>query len=242
MASLPQVDASNATDKSRLGTEDAKDGPAGGGKLSLGGKIGGASQGLGKLASLMKKGPSPAGKTGDAGKGAPGAGNPGGAAPNGGGSGGLMGMLFLKKKLNKWRTGKLKTWNLNESTQGSVKSVVENTYRLEPSKGNRFLPVKVKECIEQVLQRLLRQDTKYNAKTFSMLSRIIADEIKEKVKGLGFSRYKLVVHVMLGENRGQGLQAASRCVWDLDTDNSASLTFRSPHVAGVINVFGTYYE
>ncbi|XP_032120097.1 tctex1 domain-containing protein 2 [Sapajus apella] len=36
---------------------------------------------------------------------------------------------------------------------------------------------------------------------------------------MGFDRYKMVVQVVIGEQRGEGVFMASRCFWDADTDN-----------------------
>ena len=48
--------------------------------------------------------------------------------------------------------------------------------------------------------------------------------IKEKVKDLGYERYKLVVQVTVGEKTGQGIRLASRCLWDTATDKYVSLS------------------
>ena len=44
---------------------------------------------------------------------------------------------------------------------------------------------------------------------------------------LGYDRYKLIVQVVLGENRQQGVRVMSRCLWDPDTDNYASYSFKN---------------
>ena len=59
---------------------------------------------------------------------------------------------------------------------------------------------------------------------------------------LGLPRYKFVVQVSLGEVRGQGVRVASRCLWDTDTDNHASYSFRSDSVWCSVMVFGLYAE
>ena len=41
----------------------------------------------------------------------------------------------------------------------------------------------------------------------------LSDVVKEKVKGLGFDRYKLVVQVTVGQKVGQAMRIASRCLW-----------------------------
>ncbi len=42
---------------------------------------------------------------------------------------------------------------------------------------------------------------------------------------LGLPRYKFMVQVLIGENRGQGVRMGSRCFWDSNTDSQASETF-----------------
>ena len=44
---------------------------------------------------------------------------------------------------------------------------------------------------------------------------------------LGYERYKLVVQVVLGENRQQGVRVISRCLWDPDTDNFTSYSYKN---------------
>uniref|UniRef100_A0AAX7SVX3 Uncharacterized protein n=1 Tax=Astatotilapia calliptera TaxID=8154 RepID=A0AAX7SVX3_ASTCA len=41
----------------------------------------------------------------------------------------------------------------------------------------------------------------------------------------GFDKYKLVVQVVIGEQRGQGVKMSSRCFWDADTDSYAEDVF-----------------
>ena len=41
----------------------------------------------------------------------------------------------------------------------------------------------------------------------------LSDVVKEKVKGLGFDRYKLIVQVTVGQKVGQAMRIASRCLW-----------------------------
>jgi hypothetical protein len=42
---------------------------------------------------------------------------------------------------------------------------------------------------------------------------------------LGLPRYKYAVQVVVGENKGQGVQMGSRCIWDPATDGQASETY-----------------
>lgn len=39
------------------------------------------------------------------------------------------------------------------------------------------------------------------------------------------ARYKFIVHIVIGEKRGEGVRMATRCFYDADTDNVAHETF-----------------
>ena len=41
----------------------------------------------------------------------------------------------------------------------------------------------------------------------------LSDVVKEKVKDLGYDRYKLIVQVTVGQKVGQAMRIASRCLW-----------------------------
>lgn len=51
---------------------------------------------------------------------------------------------------------------------------------------------------------------------------------------MNLPRYKYVVQVVIGEQRGEGVRMGSRCFWDSETDNVASETYvnvRAPRIA-----------
>ena len=54
-------------------------------------------------------------------------------------------------------------------------------------------------------------------------------------------RYKYVVHVSMGEMRGEGVRMGSRCFWDADTDNIAQDSFMNDSLFCVAVAFGIYY-
>lgn len=53
-------------------------------------------------------------------------------------------------------------------------------------------------------------------------------------------RYKLMVQVLLAENKGSGLRVASRCLWDANTDSSAEVTYITDNLICCVIVFGVY--
>ena len=59
---------------------------------------------------------------------------------------------------------------------------------------------------------------------------------------LNMPRYKFIVQVALGEVRDQGVRVASRCLWDTETDNFASYSFKNDSLWCTVMVFGTYAE
>jgi hypothetical protein len=44
---------------------------------------------------------------------------------------------------------------------------------------------------------------------------------------LNIPRYKIIVQVVLGETKDQGVRVASKCLWDADSDNYASYAYRN---------------
>lgn len=69
----------------------------------------------------------------------------------------------------------------------------------------------------------------------------MADCIKKRLKTVGFERYKLVVQVVIGEQRGEGVKMAARCFWDADTDSYTQDLFMNDSLFCVAAVFGSYY-
>ncbi len=75
----------------------------------------------------------------------------------------------------------------------------------------------------------------YHSENTSQWNREIADEIKIRMKGLGMDRYKFVVQVVIGEQRGEGvrfgpknnltIRMACRCFWDSDADGYSTASF-----------------
>ena len=78
-----------------------------------------------------------------------------------------------------------------------------------------------------------------DAKQWSME---LSDMIKNKMKETTNERYKIAVQVQIGAMEGQGLFAASRCLWDEKTDNYASAQYYSNELFAVAMVFCCYYE
>ena len=82
---------------------------------------------------------------------------------------------------------------------------------------------------------------RYNPELTGQWTREIADEIKSKLKtDLELPRYKFVVQVVVGEQRGEGVRMGCRCFWDADTDAYAEESYRNDSLFCVAAVFGSY--
>lgn len=53
-------------------------------------------------------------------------------------------------------------------------------------------------------------------------------------------RYKLVVQVLIGEQRGEGIRYGGRCLWDPNTDAYAEDTYRNDSLFCVASAYGVY--
>eukprot|EP01038_Epipyxis_sp_PR26KG_P016569 gene16569-22617_t len=84
--------------------------------------------------------------------------------------------------------------------------------------------VAMKEIIHSTLQEKLNGYT-YDGEKCNDATKGLADTIKNKLKLLGYDRYKFVVQVLIGERREQGIRTGTRCFWDSNSDNQASDTF-----------------
>ncbi|XP_035400966.1 dynein light chain Tctex-type protein 2B isoform X1 [Cygnus atratus] len=98
----------------------------------------------------------------------------------------------------------------------------EGAHRLRP--GLRFKSSTVKECIHAILKEKLA-DAHYVPEEVPQLTKSLSEIIKDRLKEEGFDRYKMVVQVVIGEQRGEGVNMAARCFWDADTDSYAHDVF-----------------
>lgn len=118
---------------------------------------------------------------------------------------------------------------------------LQNTYRTEPHQNEVFRPGRVRDVIKEVLEECLDGE-KYNATQCRNLSQMLTDLIKNRVKDMGFPRYKLIVSVTLGQDCSQGVQVVSRCLWNKDTDNYAEAHYSKDGLYAVATVYALYFE
>ncbi|CAH1245857.1 TCTEX1D2 [Branchiostoma lanceolatum] len=116
----------------------------------------------------------------------------------------------------------------------------ENTYVIRPNFQHKFRPAAVKECIHIVLNEALT-GKEYDGEQTAELCKHLSNEIKKKLKELSYDRYKFVVQVVVGEQKGEGVKMACRSFWDADTDNYAQDIFMNDSLFCVAAAFGVFY-
>lgn len=116
---------------------------------------------------------------------------------------------------------------------GETDTVVRLGYR------DKVSVVGMKQILKEVLAEKLT-GAKYEGDACAEAAKNLSDEIRNRLKGLPFERYKYVVQVAIGERREQGVKMGTRCFWDSNTDNQASETFMNDQIFCVATAFAVY--
>lgn len=128
---------------------------------------------------------------------------------------------------------------------GAMKEVIyENTYITDPEgygSNAKFRRHKVESTLRQVMKERM-ENQQYDPVKGAQIAKQLADDLRERIKGLGYDRYKLVIQVTLGQKIGQAMRIVSRCLWDSSADSFASEVYENESLYCVCQVFALYYE
>ena len=113
--------------------------------------------------------------------------------------------------------------------------------KMTPEEEDQFLANKVEYMMKGILETRLK-DVKYDASKCSEITHDLCSSIKARTKQLKFSRYKLVVQVIVGQDSDQTVQLSSRCLWNHSTDNFAAATFRNNSIYAIAIVYGLHLD
>ena len=119
---------------------------------------------------------------------------------------------------------------------------VQPTYRLSPHADRCFKPSAVKKIMDDVLEEAMEGLDRYDPVKCRTLSTALSEDIKQRVKWLNYERFKLICLVHVGSINGQGMQIASRCLWNESADSFASTSFKKKDVFAVALMFAVYKE
>lgn len=89
---------------------------------------------------------------------------------------------------------------------------------------------------------LKRKFERGNIAADAQSSKTIADEIKDRLRTIKrLHRYKFIVQVVIGDQKGQGVRMGTRCFWDPRSDAYATETYRSESLFCVATAYAIYH-
>ena len=122
-------------------------------------------------------------------------------------------------------------------------SNLRNQQMCEPKEGEKFCPSKIRELIKSGLESCLSH-YEFDVEGLTAKTEEVTKSVRDSVRAGAYqlNRYKLVVQVVIGEIKNQGLKITSKCLWDTNSDNYASYTHRTETYYCTAIVFGCYNE
>ncbi|RNA10656.1 tctex1 domain-containing 4 isoform X4 [Brachionus plicatilis] len=118
---------------------------------------------------------------------------------------------------------------------------VENTFKLSPDDSKRFYAYKLKPIIQETI---VSEVDKADAQSTNCqhLTMELADIIRSLTKDVYQPRYKVLVFVAVGDNKGQDLRLASRCLWNTEFDNCVSVSHTTKNLWASAIVYILYTD
>lgn len=113
------------------------------------------------------------------------------------------------------------------------------TYQIRPAYKQRVSVKRMEDVIKAVLNEELVGKA-YQNDNASAQTKQIADEIRNRLRDLDLPRYKFMVQVVIGEQRGEGVRMGCRTFWDADTDAYATHTYANDDLFCVATAYGVY--
>ena len=153
---------------------------------------------------------------------------------------GLKGLLMVKRKMKGWKHSNVSRSSL--VNRGKPLLNMENTYKMTPDQEHKFNTSQVRNAMEAGVRFFVNNKTPYEPKKCAQISKLMAEDIKTRIKDLNFKRYKLVCNVMIGQDTRQGMEMASLGAWNDKTDSHVSYTFKNGNIFCVVTVFGIYLD
>ena len=115
----------------------------------------------------------------------------------------------------------------------------ENTYKLAPD--SNIEVHKVRDVMKDCLKDWLGDVQEYSPHVRSMTVGL-TDDIKKRVKSLGYTRFKYVVTVTICQDAKQCMQMVSRCLWNRETDTFAEAVYKTANLCAIATLYAIYFE
>jgi hypothetical protein len=117
----------------------------------------------------------------------------------------------------------------------------ENTYQMEPDAEHKVDIARLRRVATSVVETAI-SGYKYDANQGKTFSLALAERVRSQIKQLPFPRYKVVVHVSIGQKKGQDLRVVSRCMWDLKWDRHITISKETKDAYVSVTIFLVYTE
>ncbi|CAF1484745.1 unnamed protein product [Adineta ricciae] len=117
----------------------------------------------------------------------------------------------------------------------------ESTYQMEPDQDRKVDMDQLHRVATETLATALL-GYRYDASHARKFSSNLAERIRNEIKQLPYTRYKIVVHVVVGQRKSQGVLVASRCLWDVKLDRHITITKQTRNAYITVTIFLVYNE
>lgn len=120
----------------------------------------------------------------------------------------------------------------------------EKKYDIRPHLRDGFSKKTILELIQTTLDNKIRErmPDKYNHEEAIKLNKEICDSIRDQLKEKeSCKRYKIFVHCIIGEKKGQGIKIGSKCLWDSYLDRAVSAKWENEHTYAFCIAYGFYF-
>ena len=120
----------------------------------------------------------------------------------------------------------------------------QRNYEIRPKLVVKFTKDKVYDIIKNTLDtKMAVMNEKYNHEQAMTLNKEICDAVRDSLKDdkLNFKRYKILVHCIIGEKRGQGIKIGSKCMWDTTSDAAVSASWENEYTYAFCIAYGVYF-
>lgn len=118
---------------------------------------------------------------------------------------------------------------------------IENTFKLSPDDNKRFYAYKLQPIIQDTIIKEVEKADTQSIKG-QHLTIELADMIRSLTKDMYQPRYKVLVFVAVGDNKGQDMRLASRCLWNTDFDNCVSVSHSTKNIWASAIVYLLYCD
>ncbi|KAL0219763.1 hypothetical protein P9112_005416 [Eukaryota sp. TZLM1-RC] len=115
----------------------------------------------------------------------------------------------------------------------------ENTYKTKPDTYVKVSPFN--QLLEQEVS-LLFENVNYDPSASEELSSKLIKNLHSKIQTQVPPRYKFVVVVHVGELKDQTMRITSRWLWDHQTDNFASYSYKNASLYCSASIYFVYQE